>query len=157
MSLGESKNELVEKYGLYGASAVIVIQRIENDRIRELDLATITELWNNTFRELSSRNSMPKNGCVFQCFAGLVFRGHVKFSDQITIKEELPFSKNYEYVKAAISILESDYNNKWPSDRNEHKLWSQVFVKLKRREIAYNLQLHVLKALVENEMIEGLQ
>jgi hypothetical protein len=156
MSLEESKNELVEKYGLYGASAVLVVQKIENDRILELDLSTITELWNKTYRELTSRNSMPKNGCVFQSFVSLILRGHVKFNRDISIKETCTFGKNYDYVKATINILKSDYGSRWPNTLKAPELWKEVFLKLKRREIAHNLQLHVLKALVENGMIGGL-
>jgi hypothetical protein len=149
----ESMNELVERYGFYGASAVLVIQKIEIEKILELDLSTITELWNKTYRELTFHHSAPKNGCAFQSFVGLIFRGHVKFSQEITIKESYSYSKNYDYVKTAISILKSDYDNRWPQDLLVSELWKQVFVKLNRREIAHNLQLHVLKALVENGMI----
>jgi hypothetical protein len=154
MSLVAFKNELVEKYGITGASAVLVIRAIEKEKVREVDLTTITEMWNNTYRELSFRNSAPNNGCVFRSFAGLIFRGQIKFRREISIKDVYTFGKNYNYVKTAINILKSDYDHKWPQTLKVAELWKQVFMQLKKREIAHNSQLHVLKALVENGMIE---
>jgi hypothetical protein len=153
MDVEKSKYELQKEYGLPGATAVLVIKKIENDKLEIVNLPMITELWNKTYRELSFQNSTPNNGSVLKAFAGLIFRGHVKFSQEISIKESYTLGKNYNYVKTAISILKSDYDNTWPSDLKVPELWSKVFMKLNMREIAHNSQLHVLKALVENGMI----
>jgi hypothetical protein len=116
MSLVAFKNELVEKYGITGASAVLVIRAIEKEKVREVDLTMITEMWNNAYRELSFRNSVPNNGCVFRAFAGLIFSGQIKFRHEISIKDVYTFGKNYNYVKTAINILKSDYDSKWPQN-----------------------------------------
>jgi hypothetical protein len=154
MKLEKSKYELQKEYGLPGATAVLVIQTIEREKLREVDLPVITELWNRIYRELSFKYSTPKNGCVFQSYAGLIFCGHVKMDDTISIKKGYAFGRNYEYVKTAIGILKSDYDSKWPLDLKVNNLWNQVFDKLKKRRIAHNSQLHVLKALIENGRLE---
>lgn len=155
MSIEECPNELLKKYGLPGATAVLVIQSIQNEKLSELDLVTITELWDKKYKELSKKKSSLKAGCVILAFAGLIFHGHVKFRDKITIKGEFPFSKNYDYVKTAISILESDYDNEWPSTLKIRELWTQVFATLNRRQSANNSQLHMLKALIDSGLIRS--
>jgi hypothetical protein len=155
MDLEKSKYELQKEYGLPGATAVLVIHTIENEKINGVDLLLITELWNKIYKELSFKNSTPNNGSVLKAFAGLIFQGNVKFRHEISIKEWYTLGKNYKYVKTAISILKSDYDNTWPNELKIPELWSQVFIKLNKREIAHNSQLHVLKALVESGRIRG--
>jgi|Laugresp1bdmlbsn_1035097.scaffolds.fasta_scaffold00057_17 hypothetical protein len=140
---------------MYWASAVLVIRAIEKEKVHEVDLTMITEMWNNTYRELSFRNSAPNNGCVFRSFTGLIFRGQIKFRHEISIKDGYTFGKNYNYVKTAITILKSNYDSKWPKTLKVPELWKQVFKQLKKPEMAHNSQLHVLKAVVENGKIGG--
>jgi predicted transcriptional regulator len=154
MKVNKSKFELRKEYGLPGATAVLVIQMIEKNQVEEVDLPMIIELWKKIYRELSIKNTTPKNGCVFQSYAGLIFCGHVKIDEMISIKKGYSFGRNYEYVKTAIGILKSDYDNKWPQTLKATDLWNQVFDILKKRRIAHNSQLHILKALIENDLIE---
>jgi hypothetical protein len=146
MKGNKSKNELVEIHGLPGATAVLVIQMIENEKLSKVDPLMITEMWNKTYKELSVKNSKPRNACVFHSYLGLIFRGHVKIGDMISINKRYSFGINYQYVKTAIDILKTDYDHMWPSNLKPKQLWKEVFQKLKMKEIAYNSQLHVLKA-----------
>jgi hypothetical protein len=156
MKVNKSKYELQKEYGLPGATAVLVIQSIEKNQVVEVDLPMITELWKKIYRELSIKNTTPKNRCVFQSYAGLIFCGHVKMDDMISIKKGYSFGRNYKYVQTAIGILKSDYNNKWPKSLKPKHLWKEVFEKLNRNQITYNSQVHILKALIENGRIEAL-
>lgn len=155
MNLEKSKYELQKEYGIPGATAVLVIRTIEKEKLSEVDLPVINDLWNKIYRDMSFRNLAPRNGCVFQSYAGLIFYGHVRMGEMISLKKGYSFGRNYEYVKTAIGILKSDYDNKWPKTLKPGDLWIQVLDKLKKRRIAHNSQLHVLKALIENGRIEA--
>lgn len=156
MSLGALKDELVEKYGITGASAVLVIRAIEEEKLSEIEKSKIAILWRSKYMELSSNNTDPDLTCKFQSLAGLVFNGHIKFKHKISFNEADNYSQNYKYLNTAINIIKGEYGCRWPNDLKDTELWKKVFIELKRDPISYNSQSHVLKALVENDMIEGL-
>jgi hypothetical protein len=153
--MNESNHELVRNYGMPGATAVAVIRTIEEERLSEIDKSKIAILWRSKYIELSSNNTDPGLTCKFQSLAGIILNGHIKFKHEVSIIEADNYGKNYNYVKIAINILKRDYGSRWPDKLKETELWGKVFTELKRDPISYNSQLHVLKALVENGMIEG--
>ena len=153
--MNQSKPELVRDYGLPGATAVLVIRTIEEEKLSDIDKSTIAQYWILKYQELSSKNTEPELKCDFQSFAGLIFRGQIKFRHEISIKDVYTFGKNYNYVKTAINILKRDYDSTWPDYLTVPELWELVFKELNRDSINYSSQLHVLKALVENGMVGG--
>jgi hypothetical protein len=153
MNLVKTKFELQKEFGLPRATSVLVIQTIENEKVKKVDLLTVTKMWNEIYRELSFNNSTPMKGSVFQSYAGLVFYGQVKMCCEISIETGYSFGRNYEYIKTAIGILKSNYDHRWPSELKASELWDKVFDKLKRKRIAHNSQLNVLKALIKNDLI----
>jgi hypothetical protein len=154
MNLERSNNVLVKKHGLTGAISIEVIRIIELERLSEVDLFIIKGLWKKVHKKLSIKKSHTHFDCAFQAFAGLFFFRHIKLREGISIKKSYPFGRSYKYVLTAICILKADYDNIWPQSLKATDLWNQVFDKLNKRRIAYNSQLHVLKALIENDLIE---
>jgi hypothetical protein len=157
MKRNKSKNELVEIHGLPGAIAVLVIKTIENEKLNEVDLTKIKELWILKYQELTSSNNILHLKCDFHAFKDLIFQGDINMGKMILNKKTYCVGDNYLYVKTAIGILKADYNHMWPSNLKPKQLWKEVFQKLKMKEVAYNSQLHVLKALIENGRIETVE
>lgn len=152
--MNQSKPKLVRDYGLPGATAVLVIRTIEEEKLSDIDKSTIAQYWILKYQELSSKNTEPELKCDFKSFVELILHGHIKFNHEISFKEADNYGKNYNYVRIAINILKRDYGHKWPKTLRVPELWKKVFIELNRDSISYSSQLHVLKALVENGMVD---
>lgn len=147
---------LVNLYGLPAATALRVVQRIENGEQTEIDLQTIETMWNDCYIALSPSGKPHKNACVFQTFIGLLFHNHIIFSDRIKIKNELIRGKNYDYVKTAIDVLEKNFDETWPPHLSIQILWNIILYKHRILRKSYNYQLHILKVLIEHDLIKGI-
>ncbi len=146
--------ELLNQYGLPAATAYRVIQQMENSTQTEFDLKIIEALWNKNYRQLSPKGKQSQNACFFQTFVGLVFNGHIKFSDKIKLREEKINGKNYQYVKTGIEVLENNFDNCWHPFISIPTLWKIILHKHGIKRKAYNYQLHILKVLIEHDLIK---
>jgi hypothetical protein len=153
MNIEDNNLRLLNKYGLPAATAYRVIQEMENSNQSEFDMFMIESIWIKNYCQLSPKGKHPQNSCFFQTFIGLVFNGHIKFSDKIKLREEKINGKNYQYVKTGIEVLENNFNCYWHPFINIPTLWKIILYKHGIKRKAYNYQLHILKVLIDHDMI----
>jgi hypothetical protein len=154
MNIEDNNVNLINQYGLPAATAYRVIQEMENSNHSEFDMLIIKSLWNKNYSQLSPKGKQPQNACFFQTFIGLVFNGHINFSDKIKLREEKINGKNYQYVKTGIEVLENNFNCCWYPFIGVPTLWKIILYKHGIKRKAYNYQLHILKVLIEHDKIQ---
>ncbi|MDI9338714.1 MAG: hypothetical protein QM539_09860 [Alphaproteobacteria bacterium] len=166
-------NELKRIQNNYGNVAILAVEFLR--KIDKNNLITenyLIDVWEDSFCKFSDSKTSIKKPCPKEVFIGLVLKGHINGIQRTNINFR---SKNYNYVKKGIEIIEnikSEYPNliymeiidviingfEFKGEKNKVEIYKgevgffKLIMELLKEDVSkkYNSQIHILFALIRN-------